>query len=105
MNFETAEKINQACINHHFFQLGISDKEPENLSQYSLSDLLQAKQIIEHYNKIRTDRAKTIICDDRLIAALYTLYHYPANNEEAIIANTHAGLVAIRLPADFFKDR
>jgi hypothetical protein len=54
------------------------------IPDYSLAEMIQARDIVAGYNKTRTDKVFSIICDDRIIAAIYTLKWYKAESGEDI---------------------
>jgi hypothetical protein len=97
MNFETAQKIVWACQQHVMWEIGVSEDEPPPVAQYTLGELIQANDIIKEYNKIRTDRCQSMILADRLIASIYTMYHYHPNNSETVISNPTRGVVVVNL--------
>lgn len=81
MELERARDITGACLAHTYYRMGFIEEEPPSLEDYSLRELLDANHRVDEENKkFSVDGKKRIqvICADRLVAALYTLYHYQA---------------------------
>jgi hypothetical protein len=81
MDGEQAKRLVAMMTEHAFYTQGIIDKQPQNISGFTLAEMLYANRYVENLNKnAKPDPAgkKTIqlVCDDRLIAAIYVLYHY-----------------------------
>lgn len=91
MTFDVALEIVGKCVAHVMFKMGLEDTPPPSLVGYSLSDLVEANHLVRDHNSQRNpDGTKTLfmMCDDRLIAALYTATHYrpePADEAEPIV--------------------
>lgn len=84
MSPERAHNINGATLDIALVQEGLVplDKAADAmayLEDVSLSEMLEAKAIIEAENRAAIGPGPhtiTMICDDRLIAAIYALLHY-----------------------------
>lgn len=80
MSMERAETINLACAEHYFFAQGFTpDKLPASIDEYSLTELVQARDLINNRDPEPAADGKTTItatCDDRFLAALYTASHF-----------------------------
>ncbi len=100
MNIDKAQEIVDACCAHTFYKMGIREEPPPSLGAYSLRELTDANHAVAKYNDTRTDRKASTVCDDRLIAALYALYHYPGDNAgdaEAIVIGGGCALLCVRI--------
>lgn len=79
MELDRASAIVADCSRHVFWAQGIADESPPGLGAYTLAELLEANHVVrdapDHHQ---------VFCDDRLVAALYTLYHYDAADADAI---------------------
>jgi hypothetical protein len=100
MTLEEAIKITDSCSEHFFFQEEISKKQPPSLEKYSLQELLDANRMVKEQGTTKNqDGSQTIRvhCDDRLVAALYCLYHYPANDpsEAEVIVSKPGGAAVL----------
>ena len=82
MDLEKAKEISQKCSAHVWFQMGLKEERPPSLYEYSLEDLLNAQRVISEYNKTRTDGCASLLCADRLIAALFVAYHYAVEDPD-----------------------
>jgi len=69
MSAERAQEIAGRCNLHVFWWSGAADGPPPSLAEYSLAELLEANHIVR-------DEGVRCRCDDRLVAALYAVYHY-----------------------------
>lgn len=81
MDFATAEKINGATLEWALYKMGIIDHQPESIKEYSLRELIEARDVVNVANdeaQKATDGPRTIhtVCDDRAIAAVYVATHY-----------------------------
>ena len=88
---------------------GIDPDLPEFLggmerSHYSLSEIIEANEVVKKYNDERTDTCVNLVMDDRYIAAIYTLSHYPAKHGEAVVIDSHKALLVLPLPKDYFNE-
>lgn len=96
MPIDRAEAINAAMVNAALWTQGIIDDEPDlsALSGVSLADMLAAKAGIEARNAAARTASGgytiTVIPDDRLIAAAYTLLSYDAEHRPIVCAGGKA---------------
>lgn len=104
MTLELAKQIVSECMAHVWFRESLRTEPPPSLKKYSLRDLLDANSLIAGYPGNRNEESKTTTvmmhCDDRLIAALYILYHYPPSEPEdleVIVSHAQSAIVAIKL--------
>lgn len=102
MTRERAQQIVDACAAHAWYHMGIREEPPPSLQEYSLRDLLEANEMMagEDGNFKNPDGStnSALHCDDRLVAALYVLYHYPPNkpgNVEPVVHNGRAGVFVL----------
>ncbi len=109
---ELAGKIVAACLSHVWYQQELSDEPPTSLAQYSLRELLEANALVATSPRERDEEKKTttiaLHCDDRLIAALYVLYHYPASRADdldAIAINPKAVVLVLARQAESVPTR
>lgn len=107
MDLETAKKITGECVDNKMFSMGIGDKLPPSLEDYTLLELLEANHMVRADNGTKTEDGKTshaLFCDDRLVAALYTFYHYedepPTGDIEPIVHIFNKALVCIRVDTE-----
>jgi hypothetical protein len=102
MDLDRARQIVAACVNHSLFRMGVIEEPPPSLAEYSLGELLEANEMIRAQNDevdAAGNRKIQIVCDDRLIAALYVLYHYEASELDdirLIAANAANGVCCLR---------
>jgi hypothetical protein len=64
----------------------------------SLADMVQAGSKIKKHEDKRQSGTITVVCDDRLIAAIYAMTHYrgqPNGNPEPILAARGKALVCV----------
>ena len=95
MDIETAKKITNECFRVKMLSMGIGDFELTNLSNYSLSELLEANHMV------RDDDGHQVFCDDRLVAGIYALHNYEAAGRgeeiDPIIQVGDKALICIRV--------
>lgn len=88
MSMERAEQINSACAFHYFFAQGIkTDQLPPSIDEYSLAELVQARDLISNREPVvDADGNKhiTATCDDRFLAALYTVSNFEGTDPEEV---------------------
>lgn len=98
MSLERAKEINGACIAHVYYHQGLSSQQPPSLSDYSLSETIEAAKLIEKHD------LPVMRCDERLLAALYVAYHYDQDIDEngryspIIMSRVGKGVFVIKLP-------
>jgi len=104
MTPERAREIVDKCNAHIWYGMGISENVPPSLAEYSLAELMAANHMMagEAGTTDNHDGTKSLAvhCDDRLVAALYVLYHYPAQPPsavETVVNNDKAGIVVVRV--------
>lgn len=102
MTRERAQQIVDACAAHTWYDMGIREEPPPSLEEYSLRELLEANEMMAGQDgKTKNPDGSTnstLHCDDRLVAALYVLYHYPPNepgNVECVAHNGRAGVFVL----------
>ena len=109
MTPELAAEINSAMVAHSMFAMGLREARPPSLARYTLRQMLDATEFVAAEDKaaVSVNGSKTIrmVCDPRLVAALYTLYHYEAQDPEegqvsTVVENTTRGLVVLKLRRD-----
>lgn len=100
-----ARAIVGTMYRHVLYREGVCEK-PESLEGYTLQQLLAANQIVEAQSKEaarnKVDGKYTIqgVIADRLIAAIYTTYHYQADNTRAIAFADGKCVVVVNEPKD-----
>ena len=104
MDDEQARAINRLLTRVTFAAHGLTDDAPsmDELRTISLSEMLEAKGLIEAANKVGGGNGKrtiTMVCDDRLIAAIYVLAHYEPRNE-TIVELGDIGVAVLALAKD-----
>ena len=75
--------------------MGIDVGEPPSIEDYTLRDLLDANDLVRELNRAEDHelgpRVIQVVCDERLIAALYVAQHYgtsaPENPEDIVVVN------------------
>lgn len=78
MTEEQAKEIVVDCVSNALYgQDWMKNKPTPSLAKYSLSELVEANHIVRD---IQDDSRLWVHCDDRIIAALYTIYHHDAGN-------------------------
>ncbi len=89
MALNRAKAICAAINDRCFFNIGITETVG-SLKDLSLAEMLEAKRIVKNKNRSADlengVRAISLIPDDRLIAAAYTLEHFHADEEESVIS-------------------
>ena len=105
MELEQAQAILADCTAHTWFQLGLRETPPPDISKYSLSDMVEANEVVKKFNDVRTDRCQSIVMDDRLVAALYTLTHFHTSETEPVVLNKEKAVLVVKLPANFFDEQ
>lgn len=87
------------CVHHRMHDMGILEEPPPSLEDYSLRELLDANHLVRDLNTERpdgpSDYSHQTMCDDRLIAALYTAYHYEAQPESQVEPIVNVGNKAL----------
>jgi hypothetical protein len=111
MELEQAKEIVQACVHHTMHKMGIIEEQPPSLYEYSLRELLDANDQVKADNDSRRDlkgpQSFQTVCDDRLVSALYTLYHFDGDQnggrvEPIALANGKA-LICIRVTPEMME--
>lgn len=93
MTIEEARDIVRACTAHTMYMMGVADEQPPSLEGYTLRQLLDANDMVKEADRNQSGdgpRTMQVVCADRLIAALYTAYHYPGDSPESIEPIAHA---------------
>lgn len=78
MTKERAIEINNACCAHAWYREGLREELPPTLEGISLEDMLEATKIVEGLTP------RQMVCDQRLLAALYVAYNYHADDQDNI---------------------
>lgn len=90
MSLERALEIHGRMVSHHLADQGVPGQEPESLVEFSLAELLEAKDLVSRASNLGGGVHRLIV-DDRLLAALYVVHHYQGSDLAAgpaqIIAN------------------
>lgn len=107
MTLDRAKKIVSDCVAHVWYREALTTDPPPSLAEYTLQELLDANRLVAGpLGKERDEENKSTTvsmhCDDRLVAALYVLYHYPAVDPtggpvDVLVANASAGVVTLKL--------
>lgn len=85
MTIERAHEINGCMLDHGLLRFDlVEEKDLVPLTEYSLQEMLTATQMVKDANP-KGAGTHTMVCDERLIAALYVAYHYPAANDPTSI--------------------
>jgi len=92
ITIDRAHKIVEAILGRSFVTMDLPG-DLSSLTGVSLLDMIHAKEIVEQQNSDAAAAAKlnggsysiSVVPDDRLIAAVYVLEHYP-HSEDAILA-------------------
>lgn len=114
MTLDQALTINKACVDHQMWQMGVlQEPSPQMalISTLSLPDLLQARDMVRQHDDTKPADANgcksfSVISDDRLLAALYTLYHYEPQAQngdglEPVVGAPRRVLLVLAMPADW----
>ncbi|WP_439392386.1 hypothetical protein ACRQ5Q_22585 [Bradyrhizobium sp. PMVTL-01] len=88
MELSRAREIVQAINARCFVTIGL-DKDLPSLEDVSLGEMMEATNMVRNANQAARAAAEingggctiSIVPDDRLIAAVYTLHHYPCSRE------------------------
>lgn len=115
MSMERAEQINLACAEHFFFAQGFNpDKLPASIDEYSLAELVHARDLVLNREQVPDADGNTTFsatCDDRFLAALYTASNFEGTAQSGhheVIAATrdHRIVVVVQSTAEhLFGDR
>lgn len=83
LSVDRAEAVNATCVGAAMDDMGLeSSKEPPlRLKDLSLAEMVDAVRVVrEHEQRKLCDadgrRSMSVVCDDRLLAALYVATHY-----------------------------
>ncbi len=95
MNLKRAQEIVKDMAHTAMVHRGIIAPPYPDLSGYSLREMLAANKIVDRHNNRPGNSKIQIICDDRLIAALYALDHFPPDETNAIIGDAAKALVIL----------
>ena len=102
MDLETAKRINGGMVNFQMAAMGVIDDFPD-LSGYSLPELVEAAQVMRDHPGDKQPDGKTrhqMMCDDRLVSAIYTILHFPAESGDdldPILTIGSKALVCVRM--------
>lgn len=78
MHLTEAVEINQALVGCFAYANGIRSHLPD-IGQWTLPELLEASRVLKHPDVVTTGNKHHVVCDDRLIAALYVWRHCDAH--------------------------
>jgi hypothetical protein len=102
MTLEEATEINSVCFYNSMIRFGLDEGKAKSLKPYTLGQLIEARDIINLENlKAQANpspRTVTIVCDDRLLAALYAAEHYdpePMANAKPIVVIANRALLCV----------
>ncbi len=79
MTLGRAREIVAAMVGHVCWEVGAMETKPQSLADLSLAEMVEANRIVCEIGAVEIEAgAKEVrtVCEDRLIAALYVLYHY-----------------------------
>lgn len=104
MTPERADEINKALVAHSMYAMGLRADPPPSVAGYTLREMLDATDQVQAEDDAKP-RPQTIrfVCDARLIAAIYTLAHYPPcppSDAQAVAHNERAGVFVITCTPD-----
>lgn len=89
MTLERAYEINSAMLDFGLRAIGLNKQVAQpSLVDVSLAEMIQCAPIIkEHEDKQPADQPKTftVVCDDRLVAAIYVSLHFPPDSGSIIV--------------------
>jgi hypothetical protein len=89
MTPDRAKEIVKAINARAFFTMGIGDGALPPLAGVSLAEMVEAAEVVRLANATTpaVDGRRTIhvVPDDRLIAAVYCMEHYPCSNEPIVM--------------------
>lgn len=112
MDRSRAAQIVARCLAHVYYRMGAIDEPPASIEEYSLRELLDANHLIAGPagTTRNEDGTESIAfhCDDRLVAALYTLYHYqgePPDGPEPIVGIDGKALFCVQVPTEASCDK
>lgn len=90
MTYERACEIVEACTANGVYQmLGATNGEPvPSLAEFTLAEMVEAQRVVRQTENDRQKadglpRSFHVVCDDRLVAALYVAQNYPACSPDA----------------------
>ena len=90
---ERAHEINSAMLRASMWAMGFGGDECPDLSEYSLREMLDAGVIVSDE---RPSSGKIeCICDDRMVAALYTLTHWHTSRYDPVVRFENKALYAV----------
>lgn len=111
--YERARFINRAMFNIGFFtQVGESDKIDhmqsfKDLDGVKLSEMIACGDIVKSFEEARPanengGRSFSMVCDDRLVAAIYTFLNFPLynGNAEIIVHNGQYAVAIVEVAGD-----
>lgn len=84
MTIERAREINHKLLDHGLFRFELENKPLDaSIKDISLQDMLTATEMVRSNNPAGAGKHE-LTCDERLIAAIYTAYHYAAEDPASI---------------------
>jgi len=95
MELERAKKIVGDMLTHVWFSMELMPVEPADLRAYSLAEMVEANAVVSQAQAGQSGEHMMVV-DDRMTAALYTITHYPP--QEEMITKTRRSVLAV-LPA------
>jgi len=107
MDIDQARRIVSEMTSHVFYAEGLDETAPRSLAEYSLGEMLEANKLVKEADQTgpgNGPKTVQIVCDERLAAALYVLYHYEPNPNRAVVLNNMRYVVVAKIPDDFFDN-
>jgi hypothetical protein len=118
MELDRAKEINSALLDIGFFTEGLktgeeTQKAVDLLGDVSLSDMLKAGEVVRQENertfaesvenmRLKGSSSRTImmVCDDRLVAAIYAALNYSVGHETIVVLPDRRQIVIQRYDED-----
>lgn len=99
-----ARKIVQDMNLWKWVEMGLRPEPAPDLQSYELREMLNAAHVICDYGETKNNdgtTSHTTYPDDRLIAALYCITHYPAHEQstaETIVLGRGSAIICVVMP-------
>jgi len=75
-----AREIVAAMVGHVCWEVGAMETRPQSLAALSLAEMVEANRMVRQAGAVEIEgvgeKVMLTACEDRLVAALYVLYHY-----------------------------
>jgi len=89
LDFAALVRLNEECVKARLHAMGLGGApDLALLRRASLADLVAARDHVQDRNRAPGDggpRTISTVCDDRLIAAIYTMLHYEPEDDHGSI--------------------